>query len=182
MKMQNCAIFAKKNQKVNISKIKNAVKLEIIFIIQGGYSGAARSICNLKYSGPKEIILSFHSRSNYNYHFLIKELVEVLEGQFIRLAENTEKWKTCSVPIKKEVTRIDKNGEEITKTISDRLQFTDSARVMASSLSNLADNLVEEFYKIKCKRCNTCCLEYTNTKYNLIEYKRLCCNENYYKF
>ena len=35
--------------------------------------------------------------------------------------------------MEKEVTRIDKNGEEIAKDISHRLQFIDSARFMASS-------------------------------------------------
>ena len=38
--------------------------------------------------------------------------------------------------MKKEVTRIDKNGEEITKNVSQMLQFIDSARFMASSLLN----------------------------------------------
>ena len=56
-----------------------------------------------------------------------------------------------SVPIEKEVAKIDKNGNEITKTISYRLQFTDSARFIASSLSNLAKNVVEGIHKIKCK-------------------------------
>ena len=47
---------------------------------------------------------------------------------------NTEKilkkYMTFTVPIEKEVTRIDKNGEEITKNISHILQFIDSARFM----------------------------------------------------
>ena len=34
-----------------------------------------------------------------------------------------EKYKTFTVPIEKEVTRIDKNGKEITKNISYILQF-----------------------------------------------------------
>ena len=41
--------------------------------------------------------------------------------------------------------------KKITKNISCRLQFIDSARVMASSLSNLVNNLSEEIQKIKCK-------------------------------
>ena len=48
---------------------------------------------------------------------------------------------TFAIPIEKEVTRIDKNGEEITKNISCILQFIDSARFMAGSLSNLAKTL-----------------------------------------
>ena len=41
--------------------------------------------------------------------------------------------------------------KKITKNISCRLQFIDSARLMASSLSNLVNNLSEEIQKIKCK-------------------------------
>ena len=59
---------------------------------------------------------------------------------------------TFTVPIEKEATRIDKVAKEISKTISYRLQFIDSARFMASSLSNLANNFAEGFYKIKCKK------------------------------
>ena len=65
---------------------------------------------------------------------------------------------------------------------------------MASSLSNLVNNISEGIHRIKRKyghddkKCETCrikykycdCfLEYTNLKDNLIEYKRLCCNKNY---
>ena len=44
------------------------------------------------------------------------------------LGENTEKYITFTVPIDKEVTKIYKNGEEITKNISYILyiQFIDS--------------------------------------------------------
>ena len=87
---------------------------------------------------------------NY-YHFIIKELAEKLKKQFTCLGENTEKYITFTVPIEKEVTRSNKNGAEITKNISYILQFTDSARFMASSLSNLVNNLSEGIHKIKCK-------------------------------
>ena len=49
------------------------------------------------------------------YHFIIKQLVEEFKKQFTCLGENTEKYKTFRVPIDKDVTRIDKNGEKITK-------------------------------------------------------------------
>ena len=58
---------------------------------------------------------------------------------------------TFTVPIEKEVTRTDKNGEEITKNICYLFQFIDSARFMARSLSNLVINLPEVIHKIKCK-------------------------------
>ena len=40
---------------------------------------------------------------------------------------------------------------EITKIISYILQFIDSTRFMASSLSNLVNNLSEGIHRIKCK-------------------------------
>ena len=88
---------------------------------------------------------------------------------------------------------VDKCGKRTTKSISYILQFIDSARYMASSLSNLVNNLAKGIHKIKCKyghdnkKCKTygikykdceCCLEYTRTKNDLIEYKCLYCNTN----
>ena len=55
------------------------------------------------------------------------------------------------VPIEKEITRIEKNAEEITKNISYILQIIDSRRFMASSFSNLVNNLSEGIYRIECK-------------------------------
>ena len=49
---------------------------------------------------------------------------------------------------------------------------------MASSLSNLVDNLAEEIHKIKCKD-HYCFLEYESVKYNLTKYKCLFCNKEY---
>ena len=69
-----------------------------------------------------------------------------------------------AVPIEKEVTRIDKNEEEI--KVSYILQFIDNARFMASSLSNLVNNLFEGIHKSKCKlghndkKCETCRSKY----------------------
>ena len=47
--------------------------------------------------------------------------------------------------------RIDKKGNIITKTEPCRLQFIVSARFMASSISNLVNNLAEGIHKIICK-------------------------------
>ena len=49
---------------------------------------------------------------------------------------------------------------------------------MASSLSNLVDNLAEGIHKIKWKDCD-CFLEYESVKDNLIKYKCLFCNNDY---
>ena len=99
----------------------------------------------------KKIPIVFHNGSNYDYHFIIKELAEEFKKQFTCLGENTEKYIIFTVPIEKEVTRVDKNGEEVTKNTYYILQFIDSARFMTSSLSNLVNNLSEGIHTIKCK-------------------------------
>ena len=75
-------------------------------------------------------------------------LAEEFEKQFTCLGDNTEKYITRTVPIENEVTRIYKNGEKILKKIS-CIFFTDSARFMESSVSNLVNNLSEEMHRIK---------------------------------
>ena len=49
---------------------------------------------------------------------------------------------------------------------------------MATSLSNLVDNLTEGIHKIKCKDCD-CFLEYKSVKDNLIKNECLSSNKNY---
>ena len=49
---------------------------------------------------------------------------------------------------------------------------------MASSLSNLVDNLAEVIHKITYKDCD-CFLEYESAEDNLIKYKSLSCNKDY---
>ena len=56
--------------------------------------------------------------SNYDCHFIIKKLAKEFKKQFTCLGENTEEYITFTVPMEKQVTRIDKNGEEITRNIS----------------------------------------------------------------
>ena len=119
---------------------------------------------------------------------------EEFKEQFACLGENTEKYIIFTVPIEKEIKRIDKNGKEITKNISKIIQCVDSTRFMASFLSNLVTNLFEELHRIRCKlehdnkkweacgskfRYCDCFLECINFKDDLIEYKCLSCNKNY---
>ena len=78
-------------------------------------------------------------------------MAEEFKKQFSWLGENTEKYITLTVSIEKDVTRIDENGEKITKSLSYILQFIDSARFMVSLLSNIVNNLSEGIHKIKCE-------------------------------
>ena len=102
----------------------------------GKYRGAAHNICNLRCKIPKEIPAVIHNGSTYDYHFIIKELVKEFAGNFECLGENTEKYITFSVPIKK---KIENKDLEITY----KIKFIDSYRFMSSSLSKLIDNLSE---------------------------------------
>ena len=67
----------------------------------------------------KKFLKFSYNESNYDDHFIMKELAKEFERQFTCFWENTKKY-TFSVPIEKEVTIIFKNGEEITKNISYR--------------------------------------------------------------
>ena len=71
MKMQINVIFVKKNLKINNLKI----------YYTWAYKSDSHKTCNLKQSVPKEIPITFHSRSNDSYHFIIKELAEEFEKQ-----------------------------------------------------------------------------------------------------
>ena len=126
---------------------------------------------------PNEIPVVFHNGSRIDSHFLIKELAKEFEGQFECLGENAEKCKTFSVPIEKEVTNIDKHGNESVVTKCYKTKFIDSTRFMASSLSDLVNNLAEKIHKAKCKDCH-CFLGDESVTDNLIKYKYLSCNKD----
>ena len=84
----------------------------------------------------------------------------------------------------------------MTKNVSYRLQFIDSARFIISSLSNFVNNFSEkirkikcrhrhdgtkyEIFGIKCKYCD-CLIEHTYFNDNLRQYKCLVFDENYKK-
>ena len=86
--------------------------------------------------------------------------------------------KTFSVPIQKEVMKIDKDDRHTVVTTSYEIKFVDSARFMVTTLSNFVDNLTEGIHGIKCKDCD-CFLEYENVKDNLIKFNCLSCNKDY---
>ena len=135
-------------------KLKNYQKVRDHCNFTGNYRGVVRSICNLGFHVPNEVPVVFHNGSNYDCHFIIKELANRSEGQLEHLAKNTEKYKTFPVPVEKEVTNIDKDGNESVVTISCKIKFIDSVRFLTISLSDLVHNLTEEIRKIKCNDCD----------------------------
>ena len=127
-----CYICGKRILK-KLSKSINYRKVREHCHYTGKFRRAAHGICNLKFNAPNEIPVAFHNGSNYDYHFIIKELANEFEGKFECLGKNTEKYKTFSVSIEKEVKEIDKDGDESVVTISYKIKFIDSARFMVTS-------------------------------------------------
>ena len=109
---------------------------------------------------------------------MIKKLAKEFEEKFERLGENMKTWRTFSVPIEKEITKFDRDHNESVVSISYKTKFINSGRFMASSLSNLVNNLAEGIDKIKCKDCDSF-LDYKVVKNNLIKHKCLSCNKDY---
>ena len=175
---QKDAIYAKKELVLMITiKIPQSKRsLPLYWKIRG----AVHNICNLRYKIPKEIPVVFHNGSTYDYHFIIKELAEEFEGEFECLGENTEKYITFSVPIKKEITKIDKDGNGKIMKISCKIKFIDSFRFMPSSLSSLVDNLSEGLHSDKCTDCKSC-LDYMITKDEQLFFGCFECKKNYRK-
>ena len=139
----------------------------------GKYRRAAHNTCNLRYKIPKNIPVIFHNGSKYDYHFIIKELACEFDGNFECLGENTEKYITFSVPIKK---RIDNKNIDITY----KIKFIDSFRFMATSLSKLVDNLTDNIHNDKCIKCksNLCFARDINEK---LIFKCIDCEKEYEK-
>ena len=156
---------------------KNHRKVRDNWNYTGKYRGAAHSICILKFDVPNEIPVVFHNGSNYDCYFIIKELATESKGHFKCLWENAEKYKTFPLQQKMKRQILIKM---VVKVLSVYLtkKVIDSARCMASSWSNLVDNLTEGIHKIKFEDCD-CFLEYESVKENLIKYKCLSCNKDY---
>ena len=139
----------------------------------GKFRGAAHSICNFRYKVPREIPVKIHNGSKYDFHFIIKELAEEFKGEFECFGENTEKYVSFSVPIKKE--------HDNDKTVTYKIKFVDTFRFMPSKLSGLVDNLSE----INDKVCKTCTerknikseCEFIGLENNRLNYSCKECNE-----
>ena len=151
----------------------NNDKVRDHFHFTGKYRGAAHNTCNLRYEIPKNIPVIFHNGSTYDYHYIIKELASESEGNFECLGENTEKYITFSVPIKK---RIENKNMDITY----KIKFIDSFRFMATSLSKLVDNLTENVHNDKCDKCksNLCFMRVMN---ETLLFKCIDCEKEYEK-
>ena len=139
----------------------------------GKYRGAAHNTCNLRYKIPNNIPVIFHNASKYDYHFIIKELASEFDGNFECLGENTEKYITFSVPIKK---RIEHKKIDITY----KIKSIDSFRFMSISLSKLVENLTDGVHNNKCTNCksNLCFVRTINA---ILLFECIDCGKEYKK-
>ena len=172
-KQKVCYICKKEFNTDNIDKKHHKVKDHCHYT--GKYRGAAHNICNLRYRIPKEIPIVFHNGCRYDYHFIIKVLVKEFDGNFECLGENTEKYITFSVPIKKEI----KNKNKIIE-ITYKIKFIGSLRFMSTSLSKLVDNLSEGLHNNRCADCKSS-LDYMITKDEKLIFRCFTCKKNYEK-
>ena len=76
-----CYICGKRFLK-KLSKSINDRKVRDPHHYAGKCRGPAQSSCNLKLNVLNEISVVFHNGSNYDYHFITKELANESEGQF----------------------------------------------------------------------------------------------------
>ena len=80
--MQKYILYLRKNSLKKLATDKNIQKFRNHCQYTGKYRGAAHSICNLKFNVPNKIPVVFRNCSNYDYHFVVKELTNEFEGQF----------------------------------------------------------------------------------------------------
>ena len=76
---------------------------------------------------------------------------------YVGKKKNTEKNKAFSIPIEKQVTEIDKDGNESVVTISYKIKFIDSEDFWQLHYQALLI-ISQKIHKIKCKDCD-CFLE-----------------------
>ena len=141
--------------------IKYIIKSQTIVITQENIEELLMIFAIQNTKHKKKIPVVFHNGSTYDYLFIVKELAKEFEGQFECLGENTEKYTTFSVPLKKR-----DNG----KRIIYKIKFIDSFRFMSSSLSSLVDNLSEVLHNYKCTSCKSC-FDYISTKDSQLIFK-----------
>ena len=90
--MQKYVKFVKKKLKIKDLKDKKYRKVRDHCHYTGEYRVVAHDICNWKYSVPKKIPIVSHNGSNYDYHFIIKELAEDIKKTIFLLRRKNWKY------------------------------------------------------------------------------------------
>ena len=112
----------------------------------------------------------FLNGSYYDYHFTIKKLAEEFKRQFTCLGENTEKYITFTVPIEKEVIRINKKGKETISKLKILIIFL---LIKFIKLNVNTDIITKNVKIVELNKDSDCFFEYRNFKHNKINNKGL---------
>ena len=91
IKMQEIVTFVEEESLKSFLKVLIIEKLEIIAFLQVNTAVQHTVFVHLKFNLPSEIPILFHSSSNYDFHFIIKELANEFDGQFECIGENRER-------------------------------------------------------------------------------------------
>ena len=84
------------------------------------------------------------------------------------------------MPIKKQITKKDKDDNDKIAKISYKIKFIDSYRFMSCSLSSLVSNLSEGLHNDRCEDCKSY-LDYMATKDEQLIFRCFECKKNYEK-
>ena len=84
------------------------------------------------------------------------------------------------MPIRREITKKDKDDNDKITKISYKIKFIDSFRFVSSLLSILVDNLSEGLHSDKCTDCKSY-LDYRTTKDEQLIFSCFECKKNYKK-
>ena len=110
--MQRNVTFVEKSLHKNLLKIKTTKrKFRYHYHFTTKYSGTSHSICNIRFNVLNEILLVLTTDQTMIISLSWKN-EQMSKGKFKCPGENTEKYTTFSVPIGKEIQKIDKDGNE----------------------------------------------------------------------
>ena len=160
-----CYLCSKKFKDEESNYLKHKVKDFCYYT--GNFKGAAHRKCIDDALKEIEISIAFHNGSNYDYHFIIKEIAKEFDS-IECIGENPEKYITFIASINKELN----NGSKIKY----KLRFIDTFKFTLDSLQNLVDNLTELNV---CKKCNGVCNNYKRHNNILIYNCNLCSKKSY---
>lgn len=103
--------------------------------LTGRFRGAAHQSCNLVYRQARHIPVVFHNLSNYDAHFIIESLADIIPGSISVIPCTDQKYISFSLDVP-----VHEGGENGDKR-NIQLRFIDSFRFMAESLDALAKSL-----------------------------------------
>ncbi|XP_025158000.1 uncharacterized protein LOC112589332 [Harpegnathos saltator] len=110
--------------------------------LTGQYRGPAHSNCNLNYTDSYYIPIVFHNLSDYDAHFIIKEVATAFEGHVDVLPITKEKYISFTKHIKDTTSKTSDWRNHI------KLRFIDSYKFLSTSLDKLASFLTGDKLKI----------------------------------